>query len=565
MKNLVLFIDGAVHAAIWTLAPLLIPSLLFAGEATNDTSADGSNFRYDNDNIARRPLSANGALMLTGSRDQQLDQTSHSNDRWMPISEAQRIKLWQSLPGKMAWLLVIFLMGRALGSMIVKSQGINTRLNYLLQRVRSSSFCPGRIKNVASWKITCHIASGMVPLLMLNWGLGVYTFGGWVTIRFLTSFISGALITRTSKSYGGGRKDHANEESVGSSLRDVEEGHSLLDEESAVSSYSASARESESITSIQQLEKPWLDAHWIAGVATSALLSGFLFYPLNRLTVAFHHSFERLYVFLIFLIVGLVVDRYLCLYYSTKQSTTTSYRALSPMTSFSDAGIVGSDGSTIMSNVRSYSGSSSSTMQRRKQQSQQNFSLPIPKQPSESQPVWESSPTPSRRRLDSSSSIESEQFFDCLDDVELGFEEKDDASNNLTNTDQNYDNQIAVYARRKIVYSDGTPALVPGGESIATIPPGYIALYSDNRSKAQSRYQMTQQWRRNERIYSIHTRPHKLFPKIKDAYPHVIHGFTPDGMPVVYESPGRMNLKQLFRNGCHVEDMIFHYCYLMVR
>ena len=34
-------------------------------------------------------------------------------------------------------------------------------------------------------------------------------------------------------------------------------------------------------------------------------------------------------------------------------------------------------------------------------------------------------------------------------------------------------------------------------------------------------------------------------------------------MPVVYESPGRMNLKELFRNGCSVDDMLFHYCYLM--
>ncbi|EED95639.1 sec14-like cytosolic factor, partial [Thalassiosira pseudonana CCMP1335] len=41
--------------------------------------------------------------------------------------------------------------------------------------------------------------------------------------------------------------------------------------------------------------------------------------------------------------------------------------------------------------------------------------------------------------------------------------------------------------------------------------------------------------------------------KIKVAYPHVIHGFTPNGMPVVYESPGQMNLKQLFRSELHSE------------
>ena len=47
------------------------------------------------------------------------------------------------------------------------------------------------------------------------------------------------------------------------------------------------------------------------------------------------------------------------------------------------------------------------------------------------------------------------------------------------------------------------------------------------------------------------------------AYPHVIHGFTAGGMLLVYESLGKMKLKELLQNGCHVKDMIYHYCYLM--
>ena len=61
------------------------------------------------------------------------------------------------------------------------------------------------------------------------------------------------------------------------------------------------------------------------------------------------------------------------------------------------------------------------------------------------------------------------------------------------------------------------------------------------------------QWRSLDRIGSIHTRPH----------PHYIHGHSKDGYPVVYESPGRMDLKGLFRQGLTIADMIHHFVYHM--
>ena len=71
------------------------------------------------------------------------------------------------------------------------------------------------------------------------------------------------------------------------------------------------------------------------------------------------------------------------------------------------------------------------------------------------------------------------------------------------------------------------------------------------------------QWRSLDRIGSIHTRPHPHYATIKHFYPHYIHGHSKDGYPVVYESPGRMDLKGLFRQGLTIADMIHHFVYHM--
>jgi hypothetical protein len=73
--------------------------------------------------------------------------------------------------------------------------------------------------------------------------------------------------------------------------------------------------------------------------------------------------------------------------------------------------------------------------------------------------------------------------------------------------------------------------------------------------------QETQQWRQENNIWKIHTMPNVYFREIKEAYPHFVHGYTKSGFPVMYEQPGRMNLKQLFQGNCSIDDMVFHYIY----
>lgn len=196
-----------------------------------------------------------------------------------------------------------------------------------------------------------------------------------------------------------------------------------------------------------------------------------------------------------------------------------------------------------------------------------------------------------RARLDSNRSTRSNDvFFDCvsydesdaigfnvdehyedleqqhreneqIDDEEMkrssyGKNKNDDTS---TKTRNNI-HSIAKYVDSRCVYADGSPAHVQSGLCPATVPRAYKELFG---SQSQNKWDETQQWRSNRRLYKIHTVPHVFFPKIKAAYPHYIHGFTKKGYPVIYEKPGAMNLKEFFRNGGSIDDMIRHYTFFM--
>lgn len=553
MRNVLNFIDGAVFAALWTSGPLLLPSLLHLGNHRDATSAvvtdagGGSTATaIDTDSIiGQRPLSAEDALLLTGTLSNALSNSSSSDSissttTSSTMSEEEHMEMWQSLPGSMVSLLLAYLLGRVTGGYVMsKSYLINAR-------------CPTRIRNVSSSRVVCLMSSTLVSMIMLNWGLGMATYWGWVTIRFITAFISGGLKKFTDRMEQQS-KGHSGDDGLSEQQR-MEEGQQLL---------SLSSSDEEKKMNIS-LSSSSMNTYWLMGVAASALLSGFVFYPFNRLELAFSPH-ERFYVFILFVGTTGLVDRYLMRYFTSRRvSKPARTSSTSP---FNDAGIVvsGRRNSTTPTSRGSSFSNRPSTIQRRKQHATRQPSL------GDQEGQFVASSPPQRSRLNSNSSVESEQFFDCLDDIELGFEESDakqfpvpiNHQSALKPHSQNYDNQIATYTSRKVVYSDGSPSYVPAGESIAIIPPGYLELYKHNRTKAQSKYNSTQQWRRTEHIHRIHTKPHLWYQKIKVAYPHVIHGFTPNGMPVVYESPGQMNLKQLFRSGCHVEDMVFHYCYLM--
>jgi hypothetical protein len=115
----------------------------------------------------------------------------------------------------------------------------------------------------------------------------------------------------------------------------------------------------------------------------------------------------------------------------------------------------------------------------------------------------------------------------------------------------------------RCVYDDGSAAVVHAGESIGTIPPNYLNVYVGKRKRASDMWTGTQKWRRDNRVWKIHTIPNPWYVRIKEAYPHFIHGYSKEGYPVIYEQPGKMKLKELFREGCTIQDMTTWYTFFM--
>eukprot|EP00956_Cyclotella_meneghiniana_P023192 scaffold44700_cov81-Cyclotella_meneghiniana.AAC.8 len=369
--------------------------------------------------------------------------------------------------------------------------------------------CPQRLRTLPSNRVLSILSSILVSLLMINWGFGVSTYSGWVIVRFFTAFISGAIVR-----WGNRYLDNSKEIIDDSDQQLMEEGRPFI------------SRSCDHTSPMKAMI--WMDKYWLAGVASASILSGFAFYLLN-----FISPHRKFFTFLIISGVVVLTDRCLSMFYF--RSATSKRTARSVPSAFEDVGII------QMTKMSTNTGLNYSN-----QTKQEHYSH-----------------TPQRKRMNSISSVESDVFFDCMDDIELGFdeaEEKKTQQSQIQSPTQNNTNQLAIYSNRRVVYPDGAPAFVPVGERQTEIPQGYKTLYKHN---AASNYLQTQQWRRLNQINRIHSRPHVWYPKIKDAYPHFIHGFSKNGMPVIYESPGKMNLKELFRNGCSVDDMIFHYCYLM--
>jgi hypothetical protein len=170
-----------------------------------------------------------------------------------------------------------------------------------------------------------------------------------------------------------------------------------------------------------------------------------------------------------------------------------------------------------------------------------------------------------RTRLNSAKSETSmSEFFDCHSAFS---DEVVDLDADPLTGDALYhepsETERAVYKDCMTVYEDGTPAFVPQGECIADIPENYLEFCSNNPNKAQRMWTATRQWRRDKEVWKIHRVPHPCFAEIKRAYPHFIHGHSKQGYPIIYEQPGKMNLKEFFRNGGEISEMVMHYTFMM--
>jgi CRAL/TRIO domain len=177
--------------------------------------------------------------------------------------------------------------------------------------------------------------------------------------------------------------------------------------------------------------------------------------------------------------------------------------------------------------------------------------------------------TPSRSRLNTGGSTTSE-FFDCesfgdIDDiVDMGLQDGQQLqffAENVIEWGENSQTDVSVYRNNKCVYENGSPAFVPVGECESVVPDNFVRCWGDR--KATKMWHEMQQWRKRSDIWRLHTGPHRLFPKVKDAYSQHFHGFSKKGLPMLYEKPGKMKLKELFQSGVTVEEMTRHYFFMM--
>jgi CRAL/TRIO domain len=155
-----------------------------------------------------------------------------------------------------------------------------------------------------------------------------------------------------------------------------------------------------------------------------------------------------------------------------------------------------------------------------------------------------------------SAATEGSDYFDCQSDLSDVDMEQNDLRPFLEGDD------VAQYVDKKCCYADGSPAFVTPGDAASVVPRNYLENCRGNQRKAMKMWQETQKWRRDRQVWKIHTMPNKFFKQIKRDYPHNVGGHSKKGLPCIYEQPGKMDIKSLFRDsGCTVDDMVHHYIF----
>ena len=173
-----------------------------------------------------------------------------------------------------------------------------------------------------------------------------------------------------------------------------------------------------------------------------------------------------------------------------------------------------------------------------------------------------------RDRFDSNFS--NDTFYDCesyngnlsIDYMysDMMDEKSDTTPIRSTCSSKDHSNSIAKYVGNKCLFEDGSPAMVPPGLCPSVTPRSYHEMH---RSYADKKYMESKKWRMERKVWKIHTIPHVDFDRVKEAYPHYMHGYTHQGYPVIYEKPGGTKLKEIFQSDFSIENMLHHYVFLM--
>ena len=520
-RRIVFFLDGASRATLIPFAPFLI-SVSLQHATTITTTNDNGTYQAD-------PNSTNALV-------------DHHND--------PNRSTWAHLSFITSVMVATYLLGRALGQII----GNHRKVKCLVQHKTSNNATETKKGN----KVFASAVGAILSLQFFSFGFG-YNHG--IVIIWLIRFCMGLL---------NGFIQQITDTFTPSTLNKNNRTSSNFNHDNKFWS--------------SMLESGMIK-RWLIGFGISSLSSGILFHPIHNsdfytvLSNVKHSSWSWIVLTLIFGCFVIVSQFVLDFWFSfTESSTPAPYSREGEMYTTSHLLKRRRSGSGIIMKGYKTSSSSATTACQANIACSTNFH-----NVQEHQNV----PYNNRVRLGSNMSNISDVFFDCESDVGISFDEynvhSDDTSivpGNLSsvtsglpsanhNQQQHQQNlitwednshSIAKYENGKCIFDNGAPAHVPPGCSPSTVPLAYQKCFKSN---ASNKWEATKKWRMDEKIYKVHATPHSLFPRIKQAYPHFIHGYSKLGYPVVYEQPFKMKLKEMFREGHTVDDMIHHYKFFL--
>jgi len=95
------------------------------------------------------------------------------------------------------------------------------------------------------------------------------------------------------------------------------------------------------------------------------------------------------------------------------------------------------------------------------------------------------------------------------------------------------------------------------------IPTRYLVMQNQRRDLAKLAIEKTVQWRCDEQIDTILSRPHTKFDIAKKVFPHYFCGRDDTDHVILLQRPGLMNIKLASNNQMTGEDLLYHYVYVM--
>mmetsp|Transcript_16459 Transcript_16459/g.33823 ORF Transcript_16459/g.33823 Transcript_16459/m.33823 type:complete len:488 (+) Transcript_16459:86-1549(+) len=95
------------------------------------------------------------------------------------------------------------------------------------------------------------------------------------------------------------------------------------------------------------------------------------------------------------------------------------------------------------------------------------------------------------------------------------------------------------------------------------IPSRYLKMQGDRRDLAKAAFEKTVEWRKENDIDTILSRPHPKFDVSKAVFPHYFCGRDDTQHVILLQRPGLMNVDIAHKNNLSGEDLLLHYIYVM--